>query len=138
MRRKLNDFESQAMIAEQFGGVDYPTKEDVDKYFGFGAKVLQRKMEVFQIPVKITTMAYLVLDSYAQGNPGMIQLLTLDLLDKIRDKSEKIIDTTLIAHAWPMEIPENIDYSTKWDAQKTKDGNLVDSKEYWESFLVDK
>jgi hypothetical protein len=135
MGRKMNELEAMIMATEQFKGKEFPSSEDIKK-FDFGAKVLQRKVEVFKIPVKITTLAYLLLDCYAQGNPGFIQLLTLDLLDKIRDKEEKIIDTDLIANTWPWAVPEHKDYSDKWDAQKTMNGsNLVDSKEYWESFL---
>ena len=102
------------------------------------AKILTKKMEVFQIPIKIPTEALVVIELCAEGNPGIAQLMLKQLIGKDRAPETSITPTDFVREyqaAFPIVEQDN-EWNHKfyklWEAQKDPEGkNLCDTREWW-------
>lgn len=105
---------------------------EIDDLITFAGKVIKKKIEAFELPIKLSKGAADLLGAFSEENPGLVQLLLLELLES---NSSKEITTLEIALKWPNKYPSMADrnYQQKWEEQKTADGtgNKVDSKEFW-------
>lgn len=109
----------------------------------FIARVLRKKMEVFEIPVKIPDDILVFIEVCVGNNPGYAQLMLKDFLGR-NFIPNNVIGYTDIAKAYPISFPIVLEeggeweiyFSKKWQDQKAEDGsNLCDTRGWWmESF----
>ena len=114
----------------------------------FISKMLLKKFDTFGIDIKIPDELLLLLSICSNENPGLVQVILMDLLQSIKNNlGEKIpkgykISSLDFAKAFPNEFPiienESIykKYVEKFDSIKTTDDNgfelnLCDTKEWW-------
>lgn len=130
-------------------GLEEELKDD------FCVKVLKKKIEAFNIPIKINSYLYALLSLISDNNPGRVQLLLLIILEYLYAKNNPIPKNYEIKC---VDFTNAFDYSSsglftskefndmlneKWDAQKKKDyipslnfsDNMVDYPEYWLRFF---
>lgn len=139
---KRQDLELMTQIifaAQQQGDKDFEIENELLDALPI-AQILKRKIEVFNLPVKVTKFAYVLLTLYSEGHPAFAQYLLVKLLEELKGKKEKVIDVNLIVNTWPMEVPTIDDnFSQWWNGQKGSagfTGNQVDTPEFWEKLIA--
>ena len=133
MKKTKGNYELSAQIilfAQVTGDKDFKLEPESEK--SFIISVLKKKIEYFELPIKITKFAYLLIDLYSEGNPGFAQYILYRVIEQIKDKEDKIITVNDIVNTWPWEAPLiDKDYENWWDSQKINGCNSVDIKEFW-------
>ena len=125
------------------------TEEDLKGDFCY--EVLKKKLTVFNVPIEVNAYLYSILSLCAYGNPGVVQLLMIDILKNIYERKGKISKGYKITSddfAFTFETMPSMDkkeieeeYHKKWDEQKIprknafEVDNKVDTQEYWLSFF---
>ncbi len=96
----------------------------------FPAKVLLSKIRWSGIPTRISKWALLLLGTYAEANPGMVQMFFMKCLEK----EKHFVTVNTIIDLFPDFIPSPSDPESEemWVAQKVGNVNAVDIKEFWE------
>lgn len=102
----------------------------------FIARMIRKKMEVFDVPVQIPDKILMLIELCTDSNPGYSQVMLKEIIGKnaVRDKVLSGVD---FAMAYPMAFPilekGFSDYFEKlWDAQKDELGrNRCDTVEWW-------
>lgn len=113
----------------------------------FVSKILLKKFDTFGIDIKLPDELLFLLSLCSNENPGLVQVILMDLLKNIKSAQGPIpkgykITASDFANAFPMEFPiienEKIynKYVEKFDAIKIIDDNgcpvnLCDTKEWW-------
>lgn len=111
---------------------EYPTEKD------FITKMIQRKFEVFEIPIVVPDPLCAIIMVCTNGNPGLSQIILKEILMDIPDLAPGYVITMndfarTYGDKYPLIEYEDIkrDLETKWDRQKHGSFNEVDTKEYW-------
>lgn len=117
----------------------------------FTAKILTKKFETFDIGIELPDELLLILGTCSGENPGLVQVILMDLLQSIKDKKGspiprgyEITPSDVVGAfplRWPiLEDPEIYnEYISKYDAtikDKATDSNgnkinACDTKEFW-------
>lgn len=119
-------------------GVPIKSNEEYNSK-SFIAKVLRKKMEVFEVPVNIPDHMLVLIELCTEGNPGIAQLMLKEVLSRIPNlKPDYTIQSTDFARVYCVdfpivEIPQWREYFEKlWGAQKDSNGNnMCDTVEWW-------
>jgi hypothetical protein len=141
---------------------EFPTDKDkeFEKELGeklkddFCVKVLKKKIEAFNIPIKINSYLYALLSLISDNNPGRVQLLLLIMLEYLsknkpipKNYEIKCVDFTNAFNYESANLFDSEEFNNmlveKWEAQKKKDyiaslthsDNMVDYPEYWLRFF---
>lgn len=100
----------------------------------FVFRVLHKKLMFFKLGDKITELAALLIATYAEGNPGFVQIMTLEAFEKCGYP----ITVKKLVQLWPIAIPDKRQekYRHMWDMQKIQKediqlDNLVDNPQFW-------
>lgn len=121
----------------------------------FCTRVLKKKIEAFNIPIKINSYLYALFSLISDNNPGRVQLLLLIILEYLYSKNKpipknyeiKCVDFTNAFNYSSANLFTSEEFNNmlveKWEAQKKKDyiaslsysDNLVDDPEYWLRFF---
>lgn len=121
----------------------------------FCVKVLKKKIEVFNIPIKINSYLYALLSLISNNNPGKVQLLLIIILEYLYTKNNTIpknyeikrVDFTNAFNYDSANLFTSEEFNRmleeKWYAQKRKDytpsltcsDNMVDYPGYWLRFF---
>lgn len=123
--------------------INYAKHDDDEIKKMFIPSILLRKFEVFKIDIVLPDPLLLLLDICSCSNPGLVQLILMDILENIKTRQGSIPKGYVIkpqdfALTFPMQfpiimIPEVCEkYNKKWDNEvKTKECNLCDTPEWW-------
>ena len=104
----------------------------------FIARVLRKKLEVFNVPVKVPDELLMIIEVCTGGNPGISQLMLKEIIGKNCPK-DKVLTHEDFVRAFTMEFPVISVYpkwekhfSGAWDKQKDENGNnLCDTPLWW-------
>lgn len=105
----------------------------------FIAKILRKKMEVFQIPIKISDYLIILIELCTGGNPGVSQVMLKEIMSKVPNlTSGHEITPEDFVRVYGSEFPvmENSPkweehFSKLWDAQKNDGNNMCDTRDWW-------
>lgn len=105
----------------------------------FIARILRKKIEVFQIPVKLSDYLIILIELCTGGNPGVSQVMLKEIMSKVPNLTpEYEIKPEDFARVYSIEFPvmENSPeweehFSKLWDAQKSDGNNLCDTRDWW-------
>ena len=104
----------------------------------FIAKIIRKKFEVFQIPIKIPDPLLMLSEICTDSNPGVSQIMLKEVLSRISslelDYQVMPMDFVRVyATEFPlMRNPKWEEHFRKlWDAQKSDGNNLCDTRDWW-------
>ena len=106
----------------------------------FIAKVLRKKIEVFEIPIKIPDYLLIIIELCTGSNPGVSQVMLKEVMKHIPDLAPDHEITPMdFSLTYFNDFPDmttnpkwSEDFSRLWDEQKSPDGqNLCDTREWW-------
>ena len=115
-------------------------EESAEEYCqsAFVPQVLKKKIEAFNIPIKVTNAVLMMIEICTEGNPGVSQLMLKEIINTCYLKAGDTVDFDKFVRTYPMQFPliTNPDicskYDKMWDAQKDEDGNnKCDTVEWW-------
>lgn len=150
--KKLQGLCAQAFIVWDMLGTQHD--EEMHKMVmenSFTAKILTKKFEAFDIGITLPDELLMILGTCSGENPGLVQVILMDLLQSIKDKKGAPIPRGYeitphdVVNAFPFEWPILEDpeiynrYVSKYDATikdkaTDKNGNKInacDTKEFW-------
>ena len=104
----------------------------------FIAKIIRKKFEAFQIPIKIPNLLLMLIEICTDSNPGVSQIMLKEVLSRIPnlEPDYQVMPTDFVrvyATEFPlMKNPKWEEYFSKlWDAQKSDGNNLCDTRDWW-------
>lgn len=105
----------------------------------FIARVLRKKMEVFQIPVNIPDYLLILIELCTQGNPGVSQVMLKEVLSAVPNlQSGYEVKPSDFSRVYMAEFPSmesprwEKHFQELWDAQKNSEGNnMCDTVDWW-------
>ena len=132
---------SRAFIAWNFAAMEGKNMDRNEEYNAqsFIARVLRKKMEVFQVPVNIPDYLLILIELCTQGNPGVSQVMLKEILSAIpnlqpgHEVKPDDFSRVYTADFPSMESPRwEQHFQELWDAQKNCEGkNLCDTADWW-------
>lgn len=104
---------------------------EMKKQLPFVAKILQKKVEVFQPNIKVSTCTFMLFDALSESNPGFVQIMFLDTIAKMNKSDRNDITVEKCFYIFNTSFPKVRDYDAAYDYQKVERGNLIDCAEFW-------
>ena len=135
---KMNNLCSKVYLVWLMGGKEIEVPDEL-----FTPKIIKKKFEVFNIDIKLPSYLLVILDICSESNPGLVQVILMDLLEDIKNRKGPIpkgyeVSPDDFSYAFPMKFPIITDkeiynkYLEKFDREvKTPNGNLCDTPEWW-------
>lgn len=149
--KEIEDLCAMVFIKWHIGAQHDEKTHDMIMKNSFTAKILTKKFEAFDIGINLPDELLLILGTCSGENPGLVQVILMDLLQSIKDKKGSPIPRGYeitpsdVAGAFPLRWPILKDpeiyneYVSKYDAtikDKATDSNgnkinACDTKEFW-------
>ena len=119
--------------------LDSMNKELNESDIPFITKLLLKKLEAFNIDIKLPPHLPAIIEVCTNCNPGLSQVMLKEILDNVNNLTEGYCITTddfirVYHNEFPVvDIDEwNEHFKKLWDKQKSPNGgNLCDTREWW-------